>query len=92
MISQEKPVEEAGASKETMNDIDAWIHSEFICRNYILNKLDDTLYDVYMTYKTAKELWESLEKKYLSQAVSASKFIIGKFLNYRMVHNKSFLN
>ncbi|VVA37923.1 PREDICTED: TSUD_277700, partial [Prunus dulcis] len=45
--------------------INAWKYSEFCCRNYILNSLDDNLYDIYPTYKIAKELWESLEKKFI---------------------------
>ena len=67
------------------NAIDAWKHSEFLCRNYILSSLDDTLYDVYSSYKTAKELWESLEKKYRTEVAGTKKFVIGKFLNYKMI-------
>ncbi|KAL5787035.1 hypothetical protein ACOSP7_003984 [Xanthoceras sorbifolium] len=35
------------------------------CKNHILNCLDDTLYDVYSNCKIAKDLWDSLEKKYM---------------------------
>ena len=47
--------------------VDAWKHTDFLCRNYILNRLDNTLYNVYSPIKTAKELWESLEKKYKTE-------------------------
>ncbi|TQE08632.1 hypothetical protein C1H46_005724 [Malus baccata] len=57
-------------------------------RNYIINALDDSLYDVYSSYKTGKELWESLDKKYKSEVVSSKKFVIGKFLNYKMSDTK----
>ena len=36
--------------------IDAWKHSDFLCRNYILNGLPDTLYNVYSVKNTTKEL------------------------------------
>ncbi|GJT16247.1 hypothetical protein Tco_0874953 [Tanacetum coccineum] len=55
--------------------------------NYILNALDDSLYDTYLTFATAREIWESLEKKYmtqLTQVVCSKKFIVGKFLNFKM--------
>ncbi|XP_070660616.1 uncharacterized protein [Malus domestica] len=75
--------------KETVMATEAWNHSEFCCRNYILNSLDDNLYDIYSLCKTAKELWESLEKKYKIDDVSSKTFVIGKFLKYTMVDSKS---
>ena len=43
--------------------LEAWNPSNFLCKNYILNSLDNTLYSVYSLIRTVKELWESLEKK-----------------------------
>lgn len=39
---------------------DAWNYSEFLYRNYILNCLADSLYNMYYTKKMTKEPWESL--------------------------------
>ena len=33
---------------------DTWTHGDFLCRNYILNALDNTLYNVYCSLETAK--------------------------------------
>ena len=61
--------EEAPARKDDESDrqvvvaVDAWKHLDFLCRNYILNGLDNMLYNVYSPLKSAKELWDSLEKK-----------------------------
>ncbi|KAI5323230.1 hypothetical protein L3X38_032302 [Prunus dulcis] len=42
VIKEEVPVaDEDLIPKETLSAIDAWKHSEFCCRNYILNSLDD---------------------------------------------------
>jgi hypothetical protein len=41
----------------TMAVVDAWNHTDFICMNYILNGLDNTLYDVYNSIKS--EIMES---------------------------------
>ncbi|CAL2253197.1 unnamed protein product [Prunus armeniaca] len=76
-------------SKETMMTIEAWKQSDFLCRNYILNRLDDTLYDIYSSYNSAKEVWELLEKKYKTEDAGAKKFVIGKFLKYAMVDSKT---
>ena len=62
--------EEAPALKEGESDrqvvaaVDAWKHSDFLSKNYILNGLDNMLYNVYNTLKLVKELWDSLEKSY----------------------------
>lgn len=89
VINEQVPDAGTAPTKEKLNAIDAWKHSEFLCRNYILNSLDDNMYDVYGSYKTAKELWESLEKKYRVGDAGSKKFIVGKFLNYKMVDSKS---
>ncbi|PRQ52113.1 putative RNA-directed DNA polymerase [Rosa chinensis] len=90
VVKEEVPKAEGDdVTAEQLNAIDAWKHCEFLCRNYILNGLDDTLYDVYRSYITAKELWNSLEKKYKVDDAGSKKFIIGKFLNYKMVDSKT---
>ncbi|XXG65134.1 hypothetical protein AAC387_Pa05g2914 [Persea americana] len=54
--------EEAHALKEDETDkqivvaVETWKHADFLCRNYILNGLDNTLYNVYCSLKTTKEL------------------------------------
>ena len=36
----------------------------FVCKNYILNGLDNMLYNVYSVKESTKALWESLDLKY----------------------------
>ena len=76
-------------TKEMLLTIEAWKQSDFLCRIYILNRLENNLYDIYSSYKTAKEVWEMLEKKYKTEDVGAKKFVIGKFLKYNMVDTKT---
>ena len=68
--------------------IDAWRHSDFLCQNYVLNGLHDTLYNVYSVKTTAKELWESLYRKYNAEEFGSKKFLVGRFLDYKMVDSK----
>ncbi|KAK6124636.1 hypothetical protein DH2020_041624 [Rehmannia glutinosa] len=72
--------------------MDAWHNKNFLCRNYILNGLDDTLYNVCSTFKTSKELWDSLDKKYKMEDAGTKKFVVGKFLEYKMVDTKSVIS
>ena len=87
--------EEAPKLKEEERDIqvigamDAWKHSDFLCRNYVMNALTDSLYNVYTDKKTDKELWESLDRKYKIEDAGAKKFIVSRFLDYKMVDSKT---
>ncbi|XP_072982354.1 uncharacterized protein [Typha latifolia] len=54
--------------------------------------LDNSLYNVYSSRKTSKELWESLDKKYKTKMIGAKKFVVGKFLEYKMVDTKPVIN
>ena len=55
-------IEDAPKLKEDEHDIqvisvvDSWKHSDFLCINYVMNALSDSLYNVYLDKKTAKEL------------------------------------
>ena len=65
LINENVPV----MSDETRADerflvTEAWTHSDFLCKNYILSGLQDDLYNVCSNAKTSTELWDALEKKY----------------------------
>ena len=78
--------------KEKLVDVDAWNHFDFLCRNYVLNGMENTLYNVHSPLKTAKELWDSLDKKYKTEVAGLKKFIVGKFLDFKMVDSKTVLS
>ncbi|GJV30877.1 hypothetical protein Tco_1391277 [Tanacetum coccineum] len=79
------PVNVAGASVEPHKEgqpsneqavqaVKAWKHSDFLYHNYVLNGLVDSLYNVYCKTTTAKEIWESLERKYKTEDAGTKKF------------------
>ncbi|GMY20677.1 Retrovirus-related Pol polyprotein from transposon TNT 1-94 [Fagus crenata] len=76
------------SDKQVVAAIDAWKHADFLYKNYILNGLDNTLYNVYSQIKTARELWDSLDKKYKTEDAGTRKFIVGRFLDYKMLDSK----
>ncbi|XP_022883616.1 uncharacterized protein LOC111400427 [Olea europaea var. sylvestris] len=67
-----------------IEDLANWEHKDYMCRNYILNCLTLDLYDDYYSCKSAKELWNSLEKKYVTEDAGTKKFVVGKFLDFKM--------
>ena len=70
---------------QVISVVDAWKHSDFLFRNYIMNALTDSLYKVYSYKKIPKELWESLDQKYKTKDAGAKKFVVGHFLDYKIV-------
>ncbi|KAJ0524516.1 putative RNA-directed DNA polymerase [Helianthus annuus] len=72
--------------------VDAWKHSDFICRGYVVNGLSDALYNVYYNVKTSKELWDALDKKYNTEDAGTKKFVVARFLDFKMVDSKTVMN
>ena len=69
--------------------VDSWKHADFLCRNYVLNGLDHTLYNVYYIKQTAKELWKSLGMKCKTKDVGVKKFVVDRFLEFVMMVSKT---
>ncbi|KAM1302106.1 hypothetical protein ACFX2H_013062 [Malus domestica] len=82
----------SGTTAEEVAAVDAWNHSDFLCKNYILNALDNALYNVYSPIKNAKALWNSLDKKCKTEDAGMKKFVVGRFLDYKMTDSKKVIN
>ncbi|XP_019246492.1 PREDICTED: uncharacterized protein LOC109226148 [Nicotiana attenuata] len=94
--SRTMPAPEMAPAKkpEKFSDVDfkqAWKHSDFLCKNYILSCLEDSLYNVYSVMITSKEWWNALDKKYKTEDVGLKKFVPAKFLDLKMVDSKSLI-
>ncbi|GKA15359.1 hypothetical protein Tco_0695106 [Tanacetum coccineum] len=53
-----------------------WENDDYICKGHILNGMSDSLFDVYTNVESAKELWDSLESKYMAEDASSKKFLL----------------
>ena len=85
-------LKENETDKQVVAAVEAWKHADFLCRNYLLNGLDNTLYNVYYAFNSARELWESLDKKYKTEDAGLKKFVVGKFLDYKMLDSKTVIS
>ncbi|RVW11835.1 hypothetical protein CK203_085643 [Vitis vinifera] len=92
VLKEECPKAPEQPTKETFNVIEAWKHLDFLCRNYILNGLVDSLYNVYFPFTTTRGLWEALEKKYNTEDARTKKFIVDKFLDFKMIDSITLIN
>ena len=76
----------------TLARVDIWVHSNFICKGYILGRLIDPLYRVYYEIPTAKELWRSSDKKYRGENADFQKYVVAKFYDFKIVDSKSIMD
>ena len=65
-----------------------WENDDYICKGHVLNALADSLFDIYQLVEIAKELWDTLEAKYLTENATGKKFLVCHFMKYSMVDNK----
>ena len=89
-LNEDGPKLDVGeTNKEKLDVVDAWNHSNFLCRNYVLNGLENTLYNVYIPLKTTKELWDSLDKKYKTEDAGLKKFLVNFWTSRWLIQRPS---
>ena len=92
LTEQAPKLKEDERNIQVISAMDAWKHSDFLCWNYVMNALTDSLSNVYTDKKTAKELWASIDRKYKTEDAGAKKFVVGRFLDYKMVDSKTMVS
>nr|KAJ0219071.1 hypothetical protein LSAT_V11C300118320 [Lactuca sativa] len=50
--------------------------------------MSDSLFDIYQNFESAKELWDSLESKYMAEDASSKKFLVSNFIGYKMINSR----
>ncbi|GKF54895.1 hypothetical protein Tco_0165235, partial [Tanacetum coccineum] len=68
-----------------------WDNDDYVCRCLILNGMSDSLFDIYHNVESSKELWDSLEAKYMAKDASSRKFLVSNFTNYKMTDSRPVL-
>ena len=74
---------------ENQKQLQAWTEQDYLCKNFILNGLSDDLYDYYNSNKTAKNIWDALQKKYDTEEAGAKKYAVSRYLKYQMTDDRS---
>lgn len=55
---------------------------------HILNGMSNSLFDIYQSSQSAKDLWDKLESRYMQEDATNKKFLVSYFNNYKMVDNR----
>ena len=93
VLSEDPPaVVENEPDRQKVMALDTWKQTDNLCRNYVFNSLADSLYSVVCSKSSAKELGESLDKKYKTEDAGAKKFVVGRFLDFIMIDSKTVMS
>ena len=76
------------SSASSISTSPATPEDDYLCKGRILSALSDSLYDVYLSAKSTKELWDNLEFEYGLDDAGVEWFNIASFLRYIMVDDK----
>ena len=66
-------------SSTAAKQVDDWIHANKVCRHTLLSVLSNDMFDVYASYKNAKDIWDSLILKYIVEDIVRQRFVIGNY-------------
>lgn len=61
-------------------------------RGHMLNHMTNVLFDLLVNIKSAKQIWDMLEKKYGADDAGKKKYVVGKWLQFRMVDDKPIMD
>ncbi|GKA84915.1 zinc finger, CCHC-type containing protein [Tanacetum coccineum] len=84
------PIPEDGenATVDQIRRRNKWDNDDYVCRGLILKGMSDPLFDIYQNVESGKELWDSLEAKYMAEDASSKKFLVSNFTNYKMTDSR----
>ncbi|KAK3003904.1 hypothetical protein RJ639_018640, partial [Escallonia herrerae] len=71
-----EPGENEEESVATTRERLRWDQDNEICRGHIPNGMSNTLFDAYHTVKTAKELWNQLERRYITEDATSKRSVM----------------
>ncbi|GKE95210.1 zinc finger, CCHC-type containing protein, partial [Tanacetum coccineum] len=77
------PIPDDGCDDPTMEQVRKrakWDNDDYVCRGLILNGMSNPLFNIYKNVESSKELWDSLEAKYMVEDASSNHLRIKESL------------
>ncbi|GJR86339.1 zinc finger, CCHC-type containing protein [Tanacetum coccineum] len=68
-----------------------WDNDDYVYRGLILNGMSNSLFNIYQNVETSKELYDTLEAKYMAKDSSSKKFFVSNFTNYKIIDSRPVL-
>ncbi|XP_014499072.1 uncharacterized protein LOC106760139 [Vigna radiata var. radiata] len=68
--------------------VEEWTYANKVCRHTLLSAFFNNLFDVFCSYKEAKDIWDSLILTYTAKDVVRQRFIIRNYYRWEMIEDK----
>ncbi|KAK0600934.1 hypothetical protein LWI29_019763 [Acer saccharum] len=81
VLTTPKPVEHDDETMAQIRQRRKWEQDDYIYKGHICNAMSDALFDQYHNVATAKEIWDSLEAKYMVEDATRTLFKIWHAVN-----------
>ncbi|GKC20675.1 zinc finger, CCHC-type containing protein [Tanacetum coccineum] len=88
ILTTPMPEDGENAIVEQIQKRSKWENDDYVCRGIILNGMSLSLFDIYQNVESGKELWDSLEAKYMDEDASSKRFLVSDFTNYKMTDSR----
>ncbi|XP_073219700.1 uncharacterized protein [Cicer arietinum] len=89
VLNTKRPLEKEVETLAKTRERHKWDNNDYICMSHILNGMSNSLFNIYQSSISAKELWEKLESRYMQEDATSKKFLVSQFNNYKIVDYKS---
>ncbi|KAK4404477.1 Retrovirus-related Pol polyprotein from transposon TNT 1-94 [Sesamum angolense] len=61
-------------------------------RGHLLNHMNNSLFDLFVNYRSAKDIWTTLETRYGGDDAGRKKYFVGKWLQFQMIDEKPIMD
>ncbi|KAL0404059.1 UNVERIFIED_CONTAM: Retrovirus-related Pol polyprotein from transposon TNT 1-94 [Sesamum radiatum] len=61
-------------------------------RGHLLNHMNNSLFDLFVSHKSAKDIWTTLETRYGGDDAGRKKYVVGKWLQFQMVDERPIMD
>lgn len=67
VLNMARPEDKDDETVAETRDRQKWDNDDYICLGHILNGMSDSLFDIYQSSPSAKDLWDKLETRYMRE-------------------------
>ena len=89
------PVSSSPSDSTTKTNIDTrkkYFNDNKTVRGHLLNHMTNSLFNIFVKQKYAKDIWDTLEKRYGADNVGKKKYVVSKWLQFQMGDDKPMMD